>query len=68
MPQGGRDRDSKDPLKSRKGFGYRFRQARARLSNTTVRDLLSDDRYTDAVLGFLGATRVGEVKGGVICR
>ena len=47
---------------SRKGFGLRVKQARARLSNTSVRDLLSDDRYTEAVLEFIGATRVGEVK------
>ena len=46
------------PFRSRMGFGFRVRQARARPSNTSVRDLLSDhDRYTEAVLAFL--TRVG---------
>ena len=38
-------------FKSR-GFGSRVRQARARPSNTSIRDLLSDDRYTEAVLDF----------------
>lgn len=56
------------PFKSRKGFGYKIRQAQARLSNTSVRDLLLDDRYTEAVLEFLETTRVGEVKAGVLCR
>ena len=44
------------------------RQARARPSNTMVRDLLSDERYTEAVLRFLRDTRVGEVKAGEICK
>ena len=48
-------------LKSRKGFGFRVRKARARPSNTPIRDLLSDDRYKEAVLVFLGATRVGAI-------
>ena len=56
------------PFKSRKGFGFHVRQARARPSNTTVKELLSDDRYTEAVLDFLGKARVGEVKEGVICK
>ena len=49
-------------------FGIHVRQARARPSNITVRELLSNSRYTEAVLDFLGKTRVGEVKEGVICR
>ena len=57
-----------DPLKSRTGFSYRVGLARARPSNTLIRDLLSDDRYTEAVLVFLKATRVGEVKERVVCR
>ena len=55
------------PFKSRKGFGYHVRQSGARPSNTTIRELL-DERYREAVLKFLGSTRVGEVKAGVICR
>ena len=50
----------------RKGFGYRVREARARPSNTSIRNLLSDDRYTEAVWSFLGAT-IGKVWEGVIC-
>ena len=55
------------PFKSRKVFGFHVKQARARPSNTTVMELLSN-RYTEAVLVFLEKTRVGEVKEGVICR
>ena len=58
----GRREQADEPFKSRKGFGYKIRQARARPSNTSVRDLLSDDRYTEAVLSFLRETKVGEVK------
>ena len=61
----GEERDG-GPYKSRRGFGFHVRQARARPSNTTVRELLSNSRYTNAVLDFLGKTRVGEVKEGVI--
>ena len=64
----GRREQSDRPSRSRKGFGYRVEQARARPSNTSIRDLLSDDRYTEAVLCFLQETRVGEVKEGAICR
>ena len=59
---------SGDPHKSRKGFGFQVRQARARPSNTTVRELLSDEKYSRAVLEFLDKTRVGEVKEGIICK
>ena len=64
---GRRDEDD-GPFKSRKGFGFHVRQARARPSNTTIRELLSNSRYPDAVLSFLSNTRVGEVKEGVICK
>ena len=56
------------PFRSRKGFGLHVRQARARPSNTTIRELLSNSKYSDAVLEFLRRTRVGEVKEGVIRR
>ena len=56
------------PFRNRKGFGLHVRQARARPSNTTVRELLSNSMYTEAVLVFLEKTRVGEVKDGVICK
>jgi hypothetical protein len=48
----GRRQEGDGPFKSRKGFGFHVRQARARPSNTTVRELLSNDRYTEAVLDF----------------
>ena len=64
----GKREDGGGPLRSRKGFGFHVRQARARPSNTTVRELLSNVRYTEAVLEFLEKTRVGEVKEGIICR
>ena len=57
-----------DVPKSRRGFGYLVRQTRARPSNTASRNLLSDDRYTDAVLRFLAAARVGTVKEGALNR
>ena len=63
-----KEKGSDRPFKSRRGFGFRVRQARASPSNTTVRELLSDKRFTGAVLDFLGNTRVGEVKAGVISR
>ena len=70
IPGRRKDENERDggPYKSRKGFGFYVRQARARPSNTTVRDLLSNGRYTGAVLDFLGKTRVGEVREGVICK
>ena len=58
----GRRRGSDGPFKSRKGFGFHVRQARARPSNTTVRELLSNSRYTEAVLSFLKNTRVERLR------
>ena len=66
--ESGKREQADEPFKSRKGFGYRVRQARARPSNTSVRDLLANDRYSEAVLRFLRDTRVGEVKAGAICK
>ena len=64
----GKREEAGGPLKSRRGFGFRARQARARPSNTSFRELLSNERYMEAVLEFLKDTRVGEVKKGVICK
>ena len=63
----GKRETTEDPFKSRKGFGCGVRQAKARPSNTSIRDLLSDDRYTEAVLEFLDTTRVREVKARALC-
>lgn len=54
--------------RSRKGVGYHVWLATARCSNTTIRDLLSNERYAGGVLEYLKATRVGEVKVGVLSR
>ena len=62
----GRREGGDGPFKSRKGFGFHVRQARVGPSNTTIGELLSDSRYTEAVLDFLGKTKVGEVGEGVI--
>ena len=48
----GRKEGGDGPFKSRKGFGFHVRQAGTRPSNTTIRELLSDSRYTEAVLEF----------------
>ena len=50
-------------FKSRGGFGFRVRQARARPSNTAIWDLLMDGRHTEAVLAW-----AREVEEGAICR
>ena len=51
---GGRPWVGEGPFRSRKGFGFRVRQAMARPNNTAIRDLLSDGRFTEAVLVFKG--------------
>lgn len=53
--------------KGRKGFGYRIRSG-AGPGNTTVRELLSEERYVGVVLDFLRATKVVAVREGVIVR
>lgn len=50
------------PWKSKKGFGYRARQSRARPSNIPAQDLLLDSRYAGTVLELLKNTKVGRVK------
>ena len=52
----GRREESGNPLRSRKGFGYTVRKARA------VRDLLGNEIFAEAVLQFWGNT--GAVGGG----
>ena len=37
-----------------------FGQVQVKSSNSSTKDLLADERYTEAVLGFLASTRVGE--------
>ena len=64
---GGRG-ETEGHFRSRKGKASESSKRGARPSNTSIRDLLSDHRYTDAVLAFLKASRVGEIKEGVICK
>ena len=52
---GKREQDGLDkPLKSRKGFGCRVKQARSRPSNTSVRELLWNDRYAEVFREYEG--------------
>ena len=43
----------------KKGPEYRFRSGGATPGNTTIRELLSDERFSEAVLAFLRTTEVG---------
>lgn len=52
--------------KGRKGFGHMERQARAMPRNTTIRELLAHDKCTEAVVRFLKATKIGNVKDGAL--
>ena len=52
--------------KSREGLGYHVKQT-AGPGNTAIRDLL-DERFTETLLKFLRAARVGGVKAGVLDR
>lgn len=51
--------------KSRRGFGLQAGSSRARSSNTSVSELMSDERYTKSVLKFVRVIRVGMIKAGV---
>ena len=70
------DGDNKDEIsererkgrKRRKGFGFFTQEYKARPGNCTVGRLMSDPRFTDAVLSFLEDTQVGSVRRGVIIR
>lgn len=48
--------------KSRKGFGYSVRCSTVRPRNLSIQDLLSDDRFTGAVVDFLKDTKVRAVR------
>ena len=56
--QGERRQSVQEGHSTRVIFGYNIRTAGAHPSNMSVRDLLSEE-YTEVVLEFLGATRVG---------
>ena len=50
------------------GFGYNIRRGAARPGNTRARDLLGDERYTEAVADFLRTTKLMQIKEGVITK
>ena len=52
--------------KGRKSFCFRMRRSEARPGNCSISKLMSDARFTEAVLKFLESTGVGKVKEGVI--
>ena len=54
--------------KRKKSFGFFSQEYRIRPGNCTVGKLMSDPRFTEAVLTFLKDTQVGLVKKGVIIR
>ena len=62
----GRSNDGKNYAagKSGVGFSYHLKQTRTRPNNSSIRDLLTDERYTKAVLKFQRSTEAGMVKGG----
>ena len=70
----GEDRGSDVPggkenkRKRKKGFGFFPRENGVRPGNCTVGRLLSDSRFTEAVLDFLKDTQVGIIKKGVIVK
>ena len=53
-------------FKGRKGFCLGMGRAMSRPGNTSVKKLLSDERFVEAVLGFLRSTDVGKCKKGVV--
>ena len=62
------DRSLERGRKKKKGFGFFSQEYRVRPGNCTVGKLMSDARFTEAVLNFLESTQVGLVKKGVIVR
>ena len=57
----------RSPYKEQEGIGLSFQQT-AGPENTATRDLLLDERVTEALLKFLRAVRVGELKSGALDR
>lgn len=53
--------------KSRKRVGFRVRASTARPSNTSIGDLMANGRYTEAVLEFSKATKIGPWLRRVLC-
>ena len=58
----------KKKRRRRKGFGFFSQEYKVSPGNCTVGRLMSDSRFTEAVLIFLESTQVGLVKKGVLVR
>ena len=54
--------------RGRKGFGFGMKDRRIGPGNCSIGRLMSDPRFTEAVLKFLSSTGVGKIKKGVIVR
>lgn len=52
----------------KKGFGFISQKYRVGPGNCSVGRLMSDPRFTEAVLNFLESAQVGKIKRGVIVR
>ena len=52
----------------KKGFGFISQEYRVGPGNCSVGRLMSDPRFTEAVLNFLANTQVGKIKKGTIVR
>ena len=63
---GERKAGGSNTLKSRRVFGHNVKGACARPSDVTVRDLLGNEEFLEAVLKFLGSTGVGPIKERVV--
>ena len=53
------------PLRNRR---YNVREAKARPSNTTIRELMGNDAYAEAILSFRREMDVGKVEAGFLER
>ena len=67
-PEGQKGEQYGHPLRNRRSFRYNVREAKARPSNTTIRELMGNDAYAEAILSFLREMGVGKVKAGVLER
>ena len=54
--------------KGKKGFCFGMDMKVARPGNFSVGKLMSDTRFTEVILRFLGSTGVGKVKEGVLSK
>ena len=70
MSEEGKERAVRKGYKKRrkKGFGFISQEYRVGPGNCSVGRLMSDPRFTEAVLNFLANTQVGKIKKGTIVR